>query len=144
MAAMEQQLTEFVRQGLADTSATISDYRVDELTGGFSGAAVHRFHGEAATTAGVRPWSLVRKRCHPENGSTNPTDHNYWRREVAYYESDLGAARPPHLNTPHCFDIEAAIGSGWRIWGHRNSLPSGQWRIMALLPVISDTLTVSI
>lgn len=109
-------LTTFVRQQLQDETATITNWSHEPLAGGLSGSAVHRFQGEAETTAGLRSWSLIRKSFSPANGSQEPEAYDYWQREVALYQSGLLDTLPVDLIVPRCFGIEGDATEGYQLW----------------------------
>ncbi|MCB0185106.1 MAG: aminoglycoside phosphotransferase family protein, partial [Caldilineaceae bacterium] len=109
-------LTPLVRQALHDDTATVADWTVEPLVGGFSGSAVHRFQGQAQTTRGRRSWSLVRKECTPANGALAPTAYDYWKRDVLLYQSGLLDTLPETLIAPHCFRIDEALDQTCWLW----------------------------
>lgn len=110
------QLRPPVRRLLQDAEATVTAGLFSALTGGFSGSAVHRFHGLAHTTQGERAWSLIRKEFHVDNGSPEVTAYDYWLREVQLYQSGLLATLPPALVAPQCFGIEELADGGYALW----------------------------
>ncbi|MCB0062643.1 MAG: phosphotransferase [Caldilineaceae bacterium] len=109
-------LTPLVRKALPDKTAVITDWTHHPLDGGFSGSAVHRFSGTAATATGDKPWSLVRKEFRPASNNEQPDDYDYWKREVLLYQSGLLDALPTNLIAPRCFAIEQTSEQQYWLW----------------------------
>ncbi|MCB0083595.1 MAG: phosphotransferase [Caldilineaceae bacterium] len=112
----QSQLNSAVRQVLADDSAMVRNWTHQPLHGGFSGAAVHRIAGQAQTSAGNRPWSLILKIISPAHGGQAATDYDYWQRESLLYQSGLLADLPDDLLTPRCFAITPQSDQSQWLW----------------------------
>ena len=109
-------LTPLVCQALQDETAAVIDWSHQPLEGGFSGAGVHRFQGQAQTTDGNKPWSLILKVVSPDTGGPAPTDFDYWKREGLLYQSALLADLPRDLIVPRCFEVAAYPGEECWLW----------------------------
>lgn len=105
-----------VRQALADEMATVLDWSVQALDGGFSGSTVQRWQGQAQTAHGVQPWSFIRKVISPQTGSAQPTAWDYWQREALVYQSGVLADLPADLVAPRCFAITEQSGEETWLW----------------------------
>ncbi len=105
-----------IQQALADETATVLNWLVQVLDGGFSGSTVQRWQGQAQTATGVQSWSLIRKVISPQTGSAQPTAWDYWQREALVYQSGVLADLPADLVAPRCFSITAQPGEEWWLW----------------------------
>jgi len=110
------ELTALVRQQLDDATAVVIRQSVHPLEGGFSGASVDRFHGQARTATGERSWSLVRKMVSAPNGGQAVTDEDYWKREILFYQSPLPQTLPITLVPPCCLGITEPSAHQCWLW----------------------------
>lgn len=109
-------LTPVVGRLLAAEPIALSDCAVQPLEGGFSGSPLYRVQGEANTSAGVRPWSLILKVIQPTTGSQELWQRNYWKRELLVYQSDLLANLPGGLAAPRCLGITEQAAEEFWLW----------------------------
>ncbi len=135
---VSSELTSLVRRALQDEDATVIDCSSAPLDGGFSGAAVHRFTGQAETTQGQRAWSFIRKECNSANGNSDPKDYDYWKREILLYQSALLHNLPRMLIAPRCFAIEERSAQRAWLWledmgsqEHATQWPLAQYGVAA-------------
>jgi hypothetical protein len=97
--------------GVAGTLVSCRAEPIDTGTGAATGD-VARLRGELRTGAGVRPFTLIRKRTRPAStgrhaaGARDPRHFAYWRREPLAYASGL-LPRGPGLTAPHCYGVVA-------------------------------------
>jgi len=96
--------------------ATVLDWSVQALDGGFSGSTVQRWQGQAQTATGVQSWSLIRKVISPQTGSAQPTAWDYWQREALVYQAGVLADLPTDLVAPRCFAITEQPGEEILLW----------------------------
>lgn len=101
----QARLSHLVGQAMPDQTASVTNWSYQPLEGDFSGAAVYRFRGQAQTTEGNKPWSLILKALRPKSENQAPADDAYWKREVLLYQSGLLSDLPRDLLAPRCFEI---------------------------------------
>jgi hypothetical protein len=95
--------------GVAGTLVSCRAEPIDTGTGAATGG-VARLRGELRTGAGVRPFTLIRKRARAAStgrhaaGARDPRHFAYWRREPLAYASGL-LPRGPGLTAPHCYGV---------------------------------------
>ena len=84
LAAIDQKtLTALIQSELGSDSAQVVSWEHEQLHGGIGlGTAIYRFSGEAQDYRENVPWSLILKTIRPEGGNTDPSDWNYYKREV--------------------------------------------------------------
>jgi len=109
-------LTQMVGRLLADEAVMLYDCSAQPLEGGFSGSPLYRVQGQANTSTGVRPWSLILKVIQPTTGSREPWQRDYWKREVLVYQSGLLADLPGGLAAPRYWGITEQAGEEFWLW----------------------------
>ncbi|MEZ4869357.1 MAG: phosphotransferase [Caldilineaceae bacterium] len=109
-------LAPLVGRLLADEKVELYDCAAQPLEGGFSGSLLYRVQGQANTRAGVKPWSLILKVIQPTTGSQEPWQHDYWKRELLVYQSDLLADLPGDLTAPRCLGITEQVAEEFWLW----------------------------
>ena len=104
-------ITAPVRQALESARAEIVDWECRPLVGGTAEAAgearskLYRVAGLATDQGELRSWSMVLKTLASLAGTDDPSDINYWKREVLAYQSGLLADLPDGLVAPRCFGV---------------------------------------
>jgi len=116
------ELADPVRQALGSAQATVLDYEVHTLHGGYGSAigGVFRLTGRASIpeVSGPAPWSLVLKVLRPSatgRASQDLTALGYWRREPLLYRSGLLDDLGPGLSAPRCFGVQTRGEEDW-LW----------------------------
>lgn len=109
-------LQPIVQRVLEDETTVVIDWSVQALDGGFSGSTVQRWQGQAQTTNGVQPWSLICKVISPQTGSLEPTAWDYWQREALVYQAGVLTDLPVALVAPRCFAITEQPGETKWLW----------------------------
>lgn len=109
-------LTPIVREALHDKSAVLLDWSQQAIEGGFSGAPVYRFAGEAQTAVGIQRWSAILKIFVPPANEQSVEDFAYWKREVLVYQSGLLSDLPAGLIAPRCLAITEYPANEHWLW----------------------------
>ena len=116
-------LAPLVRQALNDDGASVMEFSVKPLSGGFAGETVgghgtYRFTGTARSARGTIPWSMVLKVLGRVRGtgSTDLREWNYWKREILAYQSGLLDELPGGIVAPRCFGVVENDGEEYWIW----------------------------
>jgi hypothetical protein len=76
---------------------------------------VYPLTGNARDQFDIRPWSVVLKLCTSQLGGAEPTDWDYWQRELLAYQSGLLDHLPGGLAAPRCYGTEQSPGM-FRLW----------------------------
>ncbi len=121
-----QQLAGVVAQALGEPTIQLGEWQIKPLSGGMEQFnRVYQLSGQAYTSSGERPWSLVLKTM-LYNPSTNDFPHGirYWKREAAFYQSGLLDDLSCNLVLPRCYQVSQEGDAMW-IWMEaiRNDLP---------------------
>ncbi|MFM6962863.1 MAG: phosphotransferase, partial [Micrococcales bacterium] len=99
-------LTPIVARSLNDPSATLLDFALKALKPGVgnpTSLGVYRVSGTAQTASGPVPFSVVVKHLadgRPMMDASQPEFWNYWRREIAFFESTIAARIPSEIDFP--------------------------------------------
>ena len=112
-----QQLAGIVAQILAEPTVRLGEWQIKQVSGGFEQFnRVYLLTGQAHTSSGEHPWSLVLKTmlCDPSNDAT-PHATRYWKREAAFYQSGLVDDLDCDLVPPRCFQVTQEGDVTW-IW----------------------------
>ena len=116
-------LAPLVRQALNDDGASVMEFSVKPLSGGFAGETVgghgtYRFSGTARSAHGTILWSMVLKVLGRVRGtgSTDLREWNYWKREILAYQSGLLDDLPGGIVAPRCFGVVENDGEEYWIW----------------------------
>ena len=114
-------LTPLVRQALGSATVEIISWDAQQIYGGVSfgsagGSAIHRVSGRGRDQSRTIEWSLILKVLHPPADRGQPSDWDYWRREVDAYASGLLDDLPGGLSAPHCFGVVEHLDETCWIW----------------------------
>lgn len=100
------------------------------------GVSLVRIAGAARVAGQTAPWSLVVKSISEPAPSTDSADTahdpaawNYWRREVAAYQSGILAELTGNLVAPRCYAVTEHPDGEWRIWLEDITESSQQWTL---------------
>lgn len=128
-ALTTQTLTPLVRQCLADPSAEIESWQIDQIAGGTGGAiggtALFRVRGQ--TTDNCR-WSLILKVLYERPGEMQDAPY-YWKREYELYRSGMLDQLPDiGLTTPAMYGFADYADSCW-IWMEDIPIERRRWSL---------------
>lgn len=119
----EAVLTPLVQDALETQTLDIIDWTCDPIKGGFAdrtvgGAGTYRFSGQAKIQDEIVLWAFILKVLGKSSdfGSDDPTDWNYWKREILAYQSGLLSNLPGGLSVPRCFGVKEHPGNQFWIW----------------------------
>ncbi|MBM3291567.1 hypothetical protein FJY84_02700 [Candidatus Bathyarchaeota archaeon] len=110
-------LTSIVRKSLNKKNIDIKNYDVNSVYGGAgTGTAIYRIKGAAKESNDKIDWSLILKIIKQTSGNTEPSQWNYYKREVDFYQSNLPNELQAGLKAPSCYDVtQHSDGECW-IW----------------------------
>ncbi|MCB0081304.1 MAG: phosphotransferase [Caldilineaceae bacterium] len=93
-----------------------------------------RIAGTAQVAGQTQPWSVVVKSISEPppaadgaNTTHDPAAWNYWRREVAAYQSGILAELTGNLVAPRCYAVTEHPNGEWRIWLEDITESPQQW-----------------
>lgn len=115
-----QQLESIVADILDEQDARLGEWQVKPLHGSLDirNRLMHIF-GQARTSSGERPWSLVLKIICPESGiallGTDLQSVKYWKREILLYQSGMLNGLPCSIAAPRCYHINQNEDEYW-LW----------------------------
>jgi hypothetical protein len=116
-------ITSVARQVLGNPAAEVNGWEHRAFGGGvgqvWGTSCTLRVTGTAVDRGSEQTWSAVLKLWRvPATGdgpANDPTHNQYWRREIATYESDLAAHLPEGLAMPRCYGV-VEMGDAVQLW----------------------------
>jgi hypothetical protein len=112
-----------VAQVLGTTSIDVLDWHFQPFLGTYERTAsgesvIFRGSGHARVAGDIYPWSLIVKLSSEANpsGGANPSDWNYWKRELEAYQSGLLTRLPAGIAAPRCYGITQVGETDYQIW----------------------------
>jgi hypothetical protein len=130
----EALLQPVVRRLLKDEAAEVSNFEILALKPGLgnpTSLGVYRVLGAAQTSNGEVPFSLVVK--HLANGlpmmdASAPTNWNYWKREITFFESPLAGRIPKSIGYPEYLGFSDLADGTSLFWnGDLGDLTKSDW-----------------
>ncbi len=110
-------LTPIVQQILNSQTATLIQWRYEQLSGGVGrGTAVYRVSGQAQDGSQTLSWSLILKTLNPVPGEYGPSHWFYWKREAEAYRSGWLENLPGGVAAPHCYGVEEQPDGSYWLW----------------------------
>lgn len=116
-----------LRHAYDDPSASIKNWKLDQLSGGLGGGAIYRFSGQGQILGTTRGWSVILKVLKKAGGSPNSVDWNYYRREADAYGSGWLNELPGGIVAPRYFGaVDYPDGTCW-LWLEDIQGTKSQW-----------------
>ena len=127
-------LEPIVRQVLDRPAVESFDWHIQPLSGGAGeytgrGFGVYQITGTAYSAGHALPWSTVVKVVGPSDRAdfNDPSNVDYWRREVLAYQSGILEQLPGEIIVPRCYTIHELTDGKLCIWIEAVHEADGSW-----------------